>query len=111
MLGSMDSSRASRTSIGHGDSSGFVTLGFQTGRVPPTYPQPCQERAESVPGGGTRGGNQRSALWHRADERFSISADSLGLAIGAGPTAHKNNQLVLVLLLLYCCASLDWSVL
>jgi hypothetical protein len=110
----MDSSRASRTGIGRSNRLGFVALGFQTGRVPPTYPQPCQQRAESVPGGGTWGGNQRSAPWHRTNKRFSISADSLRLAIGAGPTAHKNNQLVLVLLvllLLYCCAGLDWTVL
>jgi hypothetical protein len=114
MLGSMDSSRASPTSIGHSQQAGIVVLGFQTGRVPPPYPQPCQQRAGSVSGGGTRGGIQRSAPWHRTDKRFSNSADGLGLANCAGPTAHKNNQFVLVLLvlLLYCCcAGLDWTVL
>src|SRR5712691_4293395 len=112
----MDSSDASRTRAGQAQEAGCVLLGVQTGRVrirhgparqvglgsiePGTKlaangAPGCPEGASAVPQGGKRGGIQRSALWQRWDKRFSNSADSVGQAIGAGPTAHRSNYLSL----------------
>jgi hypothetical protein len=96
MLGSMDSAYAGQTRTGQGLRIGFVTLASQTEKVPTTERGACRQRAASVPGGAKRGGIQRSALWNRWDKRFSNSAYGLGLAIGAGPIAHKFNQVLSV---------------
>jgi hypothetical protein len=145
MLVPMDSSAAGRTRAEHGQGDGCVLLGSHTGpmrtnqslvgqiglepnapgtKLASTSAPGCPERASTVPGGGTRGGIQTSALWHWRDKRFSNLADSGWLANGTGPTAHRDQSLslhlclqVLVLLplvllvLLYCCAvGLDWTV-
>ncbi len=136
----MDSSAVSRTRAGQGVGAECVGLGLQTGRVHTRYGltrpvglepiEPdinklagsvgpgCPAGAAAVPRGGTRGGIQRSALWPRWDKRFSNLAGDLGLANGAGPTAHRSNYVFLrvrplrVLLLVpdCCTARPSWTV-
>ena len=95
--------------------------GSHAGGVPRWCPQPCQERAQSVPGGGETGGLQISAPQVRPSDRSGrsssasrgMAADSSGHSLdtpGAGPTAHRT-YLVLRVLLDCCAARPNWTVL
>jgi len=94
----MNSADTSRTSAGGGDGTRVVLPGDQAGTVAVVVTGVCFQRAERVPGGGTRGGIQRSVFRQAGDERFAISVNTQVLANGAAPTAHKNNQYIVCLL-------------
>jgi len=118
--GLMDSTRA-RTVIGQTVWRGIVRLRSHTGTVPRPCLQACHERSRSVPRRGKTGGIQSSVPQVRPpDNSDKLPArlrsgcrqgfDTLWTHHGAGPTAHKNNP-YLCLLLDCCCADPSWAVL
>jgi hypothetical protein len=85
--------RASRRAQDHAGEA-VNQLARRAKGVPKTRPG----RDSSMPGGGTTGGSQRSAPWHRWDWRFGIPVDRLGRAFGSGSTAHRSHPTLPVLL-------------
>jgi hypothetical protein len=113
--GPMDSTRA-RTTAGPVISKGIVLVGFQTGWVPRAYPQPypqpCHERAVSVPGRGKRDGSPSSAPQVSPSDRSDSAPHLVGTPLerfSVGPAAHRSNPSLR--LLLYCCwTGPSWTV-
>ena len=66
---------------------GFVRHGSHAGGVPRWCPQPCQERAQSVPGGGETGGLQISVPQVRPRDRLDAVVRSRG-TVADGPWTH-----------------------
>src|SRR3954447_5695586 len=74
--GCMDSADASQSKVGQGERKRIVPLGEQAGTRTAMLTGACRQCAEGVPGGGTWGGVQRSALGHGWGERFGISGNA-----------------------------------